>query len=106
MTFNLIAVLATDLLGFVCSVIDGGGRRAWRLAFDVLVVVFPVLIWSGHVTVPSVGCRPVELISKLYRWCVVRTLKEVQNPHLKKAYKLFFHRCFLFEKKDTEKVIT
>ena len=69
----------TDLLGFVGSVID-----ALWLTFDILVVIFPALIRSDHVTVPSVGCRPVELILKFNGWRVVRTLEEVQNPHLTK----------------------
>jgi hypothetical protein len=69
----------TDLLGFVCGIVDA----LWP-TFDVLVVVFPALIRSDHVAVPSVGCSPVELILKFNGWRVVRTLEEVQNPHLTK----------------------
>jgi hypothetical protein len=79
----------TDLLGFVGSVID-----ALRPTFDVLVVIFPALIRSDHVAVPSVGSRPVEFIFKYDWWRVVRTLEEVQNPHLKikSNFQIFYFR--------------
>jgi hypothetical protein len=82
---------STDLLSFVGSVVDGGGRRAGWLTFDVFVIILPVFIWLGQVAVPSVGCRPVELIVEFDGWRVVRTLKKVNNPHLP----IFLFKSFL-----------
>jgi len=72
-----------DLFGFVCCVVDGGGRGAEGLAFDLVVEVGPAFVGRDQVAVPPVGGCPVKDVAELDVLRVVRTLEEVQNPHLR-----------------------